>query len=338
MQGNASGSPDATQRDAAGRVSPKTHGMAKLVEREPALRASPLAKAPALAIQFFLIPLAVVGVIVLVYGGFRTLVTTERTPEEFLSDVRTGGRERRWPAAFELSRLLADPETEVRHPNIGAAIVQAFVDSEGDDPRVRQYLALALGRLTNPPAGAAGELVKALDSPDAEVRISVIWALASLGDPGTVDDIEAMYLVEDAGVRKMAIYALGALPGTAHMATLRNALDDPAADVQWNAAVALARHGLDDGLPVLRRMIDRPYVERMVTLVPTPQDAVDPVAAVMVSALQAVAALGSSELNDQIRALSENDASLQVRNAALEALDALPSAPRQVGDAARAIP
>lgn len=311
--------------------------MDKLVEREPALRASPLAKAPALAVQFFLIPLAVVGVIVLVYGGFRALVTTERTPEEFLSDVRTGGRERRWPAAFELSRLLADPETEARHPGIGAAIVQAFSDSEGDDPRVRQYLALAIGRLGNPPPEAADELVAALGSGDAEVRISVIWALASLGEPATIDDIEAMYHADDAGVRKMAIYALGALPGAGHMATLRNALDDPVADVQWNAAVALARHGLDDGMPVLRRMIDRPYVEQMVTVAPTPQDTVDPVAAVMVSALQAVAALGSRELNEQIRALSEDDASLRVRNAALETLEVLPSAPRQVGDAARAI-
>lgn len=326
-------------RGAAGHVrgSPKDVRMDKLVERESGLRASRLAKAPALAVQFFLIPLAVVGVIVLVYGGFRALVTTERTPEEFLSDVRTGGRERRWPAAFELSRLLADPQTEVRHPNIGAAIVQAFVDSEGDDPRVRQYLALAIGRLNNAPPDAAGELVKALGSPDTEVRISVIWALASLGDPGTIGDIEAMYLADDAGVRKMSIYALGALPGAGHMATLRNALDDAVADVQWNAAVALARHGLDDGLPVLRRMIDRPYVERTVTLAPTPQDAIDPVAAVMVSALQAVAALGSGELTDQIRALSENDSSLRVRNAALETLDALASEPRQVGDAAQAI-
>ena len=310
--------------------------MDKLVERTPALRAGPLAKAPALAVQFFLIPLAVVGMVALVYSGFRSLVTTERSPEEFLSDVRVGGRERRWPAAYELSRLLADPETEARHPGIGASIVQAFTDSEGDDPRVRQYLALAVGRLAAPPPEAAAELVKALEGSDAEVRISVIWALASLGDPSTVDDIEAMYRADDAGVRKMAIYALGALPGTGHMATLRNALDDPAADIQWNAAVALARHGLADGLPVLRRMLDRPYVERMVTLVPTPQDATDPVAAVMVSGLRAVAALGASALHDEIRALSESDASLRVRNAALETLEVLATAASQAKDAAQA--
>ena len=37
--------------------------MKKLQEREPEAQVPPLAKAPALAVQFFLIPLAVVGAI-----------------------------------------------------------------------------------------------------------------------------------------------------------------------------------------------------------------------------------------------------------------------------------
>ena len=52
--------------------------MEKLVERETATR-NPLVAAPALAVQFFLIPLAVVGVTVLVYVGFRSLLTDERS-------------------------------------------------------------------------------------------------------------------------------------------------------------------------------------------------------------------------------------------------------------------
>ena len=40
--------------------------MRKLDEREPAPARSPLTAAPALAVQFFLIPLAVVAVVVLV--------------------------------------------------------------------------------------------------------------------------------------------------------------------------------------------------------------------------------------------------------------------------------
>ena len=52
--------------------------MDKLVERETATR-NPLVAAPALAVQFFLIPLAVVGITVLVYVGFRSLLADERT-------------------------------------------------------------------------------------------------------------------------------------------------------------------------------------------------------------------------------------------------------------------
>ena len=297
--------------------------MPKLVEREAAPRLNPLTAAPALAVQFFLIPLAVVGVIVLVYGGFRMLLSTERTPAELLSDVRTGGRERRWPAAYELSRMLGDPRTEAQNPQLGAAIVQAFVDSEGDDPRVRRYLALAIGRLAAPPSEALEELTAALGDPDNETRISVIWALASLGDESTVDDIESMYRSDDAGVRKMAVYALGSLAGSGDHATLRNALDDPAADVQWNAAVALARHGRDDGMTVLRRMLDRDYVTRMVTRRANADDPLDPVSEVIVSGLQAAASLRAGELRQAVVVLSETDENLRVRELAMKTLDLL---------------
>ncbi len=297
--------------------------MPKLVEREAAPRVNPLSAAPALAVQFFLIPLAVVGVIVLVYGGFRMLLTTERTPAELLSDVRTGGRERRWPAAYELSRMLSDPRTEAQNPQLGAAIVQAFVDSEGDDPRVRRYLALAIGRLAAAPPEAVDELTAALGDPDTETRISVIWALASLGNESTVDDIEAMYRSDDAGVRKMAVYALGALVGSGDHATLRNALDDPTADVQWNAAVALARHGRSDGMNVIRRMLDREYVTRMVTRRADTDGLLDPVSEVIVSGLQAAASLRAAELRQSIEALSETDENLRVRELAMKTLDLL---------------
>jgi hypothetical protein len=304
--------------------------MPKLVERETAPRLSPLGAAPALAVQFFLIPLAVVGVIVLVYGGFRMLLTTERTPAELLSDVRSGGRERRWPAAYELSRVLSDPRTEARNPQLGDAIVQAFVDSEGDDPRVRRYLALAIGRLAAPPSEAVSELTAALNDPDTETRISVIWALASLGDESTVDEIESMYRSDDAGVRKMAVYALGALAGSGDHATLRNALDDPAADVQWNAAVALARHGRDEGVTVIRRMLDREYVTRIVTRRANADDPLDPVSEVIVSGLQAAASLRAGELRQPIEALSETDENLRVRELAIKTLDLLNQSTRNL--------
>tara|TARA_B100000809_G_scaffold181647_1_gene179448 strand:- start:365 stop:1309 length:945 start_codon:yes stop_codon:yes gene_type:complete len=297
--------------------------MAKLVEKEPSPRVRPIKAAPALAVQFFLIPLAVVGMVTLVYGGFRMLLSSERTPQELLSDVRIGGRERRWPAAYELSRLLSNPEIETQFPGLGTDIVEAFSQSDGDDPRVRRYLALAVGRLNNPPAAAVGELLASLEDPDTETRITVIWALASLGDSTTLSEIGQMYQSEDSGVRKMAVYALGILSPDGRDATLRTALEDSVADVQWNAAVALARHGNREGMMVIGRMLDRAYVERMVTRTPTSDANIDPVSEVIVSGLQAAAALRASELRSSIEALSESDVNLRVREVALKALDVL---------------
>lgn len=308
--------------------------MSKLVEREPAPGATSLSATPALAVQFFLIPLAVVGMVVLVYGGFRMLLTNERTPEEFLSDVQTGGRERRWPAAYELSRLMSDPDVESQYPNLGSAIVRAFENSEGDDPRVRRYLALAVGRLSNPPADATRVLVEGLDDPDTDTKISVIWALASLGDPSVTDVIASMYGSEDPGVRKMAVYALGGLR-TEDLSVLRGALDDPIPDVQWNAAVALARQGGSDGMTVLRRMLDRDYVERTVTRVARVDATLDPVSEVMISGLQAVAALRSTEMRDTVTSLIENDVSLNVREVAMRTLELLDSDVTETSDVVR---
>ena len=300
--------------------------MRKLDEREASSATTPLTAAPSVAVQFFLIPLAVVGVVVLVYGGVRMLVTNERTPEEFLHDVQVGGRDRRWPAAYELSRLLADPKVQTENPRLGPAIVQAFRDSAGDDPRVRRYLALAIGRLEVLPPDAVDALLAALNDPDSETRISVIWALAAIGDAAVVDEIEDMYLSDDAGVRKMAVYALGVLPPDERAATLRNALDDNALDVRWNAAVALARHGRDEGLTVLGRMLDREYVERHVRRTQATDSAVDPIAEVMMSGLQAVGSLRASVLRSEVAELSRTDTSLRVREVALRTLELLGSA------------
>jgi HEAT repeat protein len=121
----------------------------------------------------------------------------------------------------------------------------------------------------------------------------------------------------------MAVYALGSLPADAGNETLVKALEDAEADVQWNAAIALARHGRHEGVQVLGRMLDRAYVERIVTRQPQSREEVDPVGEVMISGLRAIAALKESTLSDRVKALSRDDQSLKVRQAAVETLKTL---------------
>jgi HEAT repeat protein len=296
--------------------------MDKLVEGEVAPRGS-LAAAPAYAVQFFLIPLAVVAVTVLVYLGFRSLVTDERSAQEYLAEIQTGGSSRRWPAAYELSRLMADSEV-AQDRTLGPALVKAFEASKHDDPRVRRYLALTIGRLKPPlPPDAIPALTGALRDADSETVISAMWALGSLGDPSVVPRLEEMYTSADAGVRKMTVYALGALPGDSQQRVLAAALNDPVADVQWNAAVALARHGNHDGVPVLEQMLDREYVERHVKRATTPDAEIDPVGEVMIEALRAIATLRETSLRGQVTTLSGAEPSLRVRQVAMDTLKAL---------------
>src|SRR4051812_41877621 len=102
--------------------------MDKLDEREPAPR-SPLAAVPALAVQFFLIPLTVVAVTVAVYVGFRSLLADDPPPKDSRAETRNGGSDRRWPAAYELSRLMADPKIRA-DKTLGPALVKAFQESK----------------------------------------------------------------------------------------------------------------------------------------------------------------------------------------------------------------
>jgi len=294
--------------------------MDKLIEREDAPRNS-LATAPALAVQFFLIPLVVVAITGSVYIGFRSLLADDRNAQDYLAEIRNGGSSRRWPAAYELSRLMADPKVRA-DKSLAPALVKAFQESAGDQ-QVRRYLALAIGRLDPPlPPEAVADLTKALDDPDSETRISVIWALGSSGDEAVVSKLVPLYTAQDAdaGIRKMVVYALGALPGDSQVTTLRTALQDAVADVRWNAAVALARHGSHEGVVVLKQMLDRQYVEQAVKRDVRADLDQDPVSDVMISGLRAAAALKDETLRSAVTSLSQQDKSMKVRQAALEAL------------------
>jgi HEAT repeat protein len=294
--------------------------MDKLVERQSVAR-GPLATGPALAVQFFLIPLAVVAVTAAIYVGFRTLLTDDRTAQDYLTEIRTGGSNRRWPAAYELSRLMADPAVRRSDATLVPGLIAAFEQSKDGDPMVRRYLALALGRLDPPAPPRAVELLsEALEDADSETRMSAIWALGSLKESTAVPRIEQLYGSDDAGIRKMAVYSLGAIPQAASSKVLATALNDPAADVQWNAAVALARHRRREGVPVLRRMLDRQYLEQSVQGRVEADVDTDPAGDVMISGLQAAAVLREASLREPVESISREDKNMKVRQAALEAL------------------
>jgi len=279
---------------------------------------------PFLVLQFFIFPMAIVAVCVTVFVVFGLIAAEGKGAREYLDEVRTGGSNRRWQAAFELSRLIeAGGDPALEDPQFVAQAVTLFEDAERDDPKVRRYLAVALGRLADRRAVPVLREA-AMRSEDPETRIYATWALGSIADPAALPDLLALAAADDAGVRKTAVHALGSFADRAEVReTLAGAHADAAADVRWNAAVALGRAGDARALPELRRMLERSELEAVPEITP-PQ-----IESALLQAVAAAAALGSGELRGELERLRSDDPSLKVREAARVALGSLasPSAP-----------
>jgi HEAT repeat protein len=292
-----------------------------LPEVEVAALAEPRQTVPFLVLQFFIFPLAIVAVCVAVFVIFGLIAGESKGARDFLAEVRTGGANRRWQAAFELSKVLqAGKDPALAEPKFRAELLKLFQDVKNDDPRVRRYLALALGRLGDP--AAVPVLLEALRDEgteghpvDPETRVYALLALGAIGDPAALPELRARAKDEDAGLRKTAIHALGAFPGEEARATLRAGLEDGVEDVRWNAALALARRGEAAAVPVLLQMTDRAHLETVTGLTLEQREQA------ILEAVAAAGSLPSPELLASLARLRKSDPSLRVREAARKALE-----------------
>lgn len=265
----------------------------------------------------FVVPLLVVIASVLVFIGFGWIAYEANSVSDYLNDLRSGWRPRRAQAAYELSKiLLADPDALAGEPGVKAELRRLFQESE--DEETRRYLALVLGRTRDPQVVPL--LEDALDDPDSQMRIYALWGLGASGAPSARGPLEEALTDEDAGIRKIAAYSLGelGLPETAPALVAR--LEDPVTDVRWNAALALARLGDPAGVPVLERMLDRDLLAQVPDITPQQQEEA------MISAIEALATVEGEAALPRLRRLAEEDPSLKVRQAAIEASRALSDA------------
>jgi HEAT repeat protein len=282
-------------------------------QAEPERQATPF-----LVLQFFIFPMAIVAVCVAVFVIFGMIASEGKGARDYLAEVRTGSANRRWQAAFELSKVLqARKDKALEDPAFAEELARVFEESRDDDIRVRRYLALALGRLGS--ARAVPALLQAAQAPasgpaDSETQIYAVWALGAIGDPAALPGLLALARTEDAGVRKAVVHALGSFPDPRSADALAAALGDAVEDVRWNAALALSRRRDPRAAPVLLRMMDRAHLANIAGL--TPEQREDAIA-------QAAAAAGSvpdPALRRALQGLLDADPSPKVKEAARRAL------------------
>jgi len=293
--------------------------MDELKERDPAELEDEPIENPAdegsdwkVVLQFFIIPLIIIASAAGVFLMFGLLTEESRTASEYLAEVRHGSKTRRYQAAYELSKYLVYKKEEaLAEPGFATELARVFSDLEGHEPKVRRYLALALGHMADPLTVDA--LLGGLGDPDSETRIYCIWALGAVGDPRAVPGLTGILSDADPGVRKMAAHSLGNLGDPAASPALQAALDDPVVDVAWNAALALGQLGDPAGTQVLLRMLDRDYLEGVEGITPLQQKEV------MVNAIKVLAALKGEGAEELIDGLAQDDPDLEVRSAAMTA-------------------
>lgn len=229
-------------------------------------------------VQLFVIPGAIVVVIVLVSLLFNWLAHMESDPQAYLDQIERG-KANSWQAAHDLAILLSRDAALRRDPDLAGRLAKlldtqlaaALPPAEAEQEQhahLLVFLAQALGEMQSPVGLPA--LLRAAQTErgtvDIKVRAAALEALATLAnrykDSPELDRRQiATVMIEAAGdsshvIRERAAYGLGVLGGDEATQALERLVGDGYPDVRFNAATALARSGNPAALPVLQEMLD----------------------------------------------------------------------------------
>jgi HEAT repeat protein len=286
-----------------------------------------------LLVQLIVIPLSVVLFCVALGGLFMWLTSERKDVDDYLQALRSSSgaqrsqqaqyllnyiqESKRWQGIFDMTAQISADRDQflARNPQAVAGLVQIFNESAGQDAKTRRYLALVLGLLGDKQALPA--LRQGLNDGDADTVKNCVWALARLQDAEAAPAIIELTHHDDASVRLMAVYALGFLPNPHAHDVLVGALNDADELVRWNAAFALANKGDVAGRDTLVGLLDKSYVDRFTQVTPENRQRYRVAAVVWLARLDKEAAVPLLEK------VGQDDADLQVRNAAIQRLNDL---------------
>lgn len=236
-------------------------------------------------VQLFVIPAAIVAVIVIVSLLFNWLAHMGSDPLEYIETIEMG-RLDAWQAAHDLATELSRaPELRSRPElasKISGLLLARLEAPRPASPREREshdnlvyFLCAALGQFRSQEA-LEGLLAAAQtdwdDEADVRLRGTALESIAMLahscneeGRPlesaSTVPVVAELSRSDDPRLRKRAAYTLGILGKDNALSRLEFMLTDAHPDVRFNAAAGLSRHEIRNGveqqvIEVLREMLD----------------------------------------------------------------------------------
>jgi HEAT repeats len=298
-------------------------------------------------VQLFVIPAAVVVVVIIVWLLFGKLAGGERDAMEYVRRLRSPSAN--WRYAFELASLIQhDPKIGSDPVLLGELtdLLAHELDNPGEDPELTQYVALTLGAFKTLEARTeSGQtvdplvpLARALDAKNpTKVRIAAAASLAKqaarlddqLDDASAVKALGAAASSGEPEVRQMAAYALGFFGGNQAVDILRERIGaDEDRFVRYNAAVALARRGDPAALATLREMLSTTDLNKVIDLsgATEKQNKIESIELEALEALHTSVAASKPALAESLRAQIADltkSGLVSVRSQALELLQSL---------------
>ena len=264
--------------------------------------------------SFFLIPfmIAVFGAVFFLLFKFVTYETND--VEELLNQVKIGSASKRWQSAFELAKVLNNPEADPLSSSFKDQLLSAYQRSIHDDPLVRSYLAMAMGATKDVIFGES--LVSGLKDDNIETRIAAIQALGMIQYAPAVNAISTLIKTADTESERLsATIALGMIGDISAIPFLIKLLEDEQANIRWDAAIALAKMGNSDGAYIIEGLLDRDYLNKFSEIDPIEQKRV------LMVAIKTASILFDKRFEDNLISLSKYDEDLSIRDAAIKVLE-----------------
>ena len=263
---------------------------------------------------FFLIPLMITIVGVMFFFMFKVLTYESSSPVDYLTDVQYGAASKRWQAAYELSKLLANPDLIPLDDAFHKRMIAVYKHSIHDDPSVRMYIALAMGRTENSIYGKP--LIEGLMDQDKGSRVAAIKALGSLAYTSSINQlVNFTGLNNSVEERLSATISLGNMNDQSVIPTLQNLINDEEPNIRWDAAIALAKLDDSSGSEVIKNLLDRKYYDQFKEV-----DAEEEAQAILI-AIQASNKIPSEKFVTNLLKLATLDHNMKIRDIAIKILD-----------------
>ena len=263
--------------------------------------------------SFFLIPfmIAIFGAVCFLLFRFITFETNDAS--ELLNQVKIGSATKRWQSAYELSKVLNDPELVPVDNSFKNQMISAYRYSINDDPLVRAYLAIAMGATRD--IFYADDLIEGLDDDSRESRLAAIQAVGMVGTDAAVDQLVEIIKKSDfQDERLAATMSLGFISDHSSVPFLISLLDDEEPNIRWDAAIGLAKMRSTASVPTILKLMDREY------LMMFPELDQNEITSVILTAIETTSLMSVDEFEPNLVALAKSDESLKVRDAAIKSL------------------